>query len=56
MLIFGIIITLIGLFTFMTGGALSNDNPGIEKRHMILFVVGFVLTITGGIVVTATIL
>ncbi len=53
MIILGIILVLVGLMLFMTGGALSNDNPGIEPKHAALMIVGFVLIIGGGIMLTA---
>lgn len=46
-MILGIILIVVGLMLFMIGGALTNDNPGIEKPHAILMGVGFVSVIGG---------
>ena len=53
MIILGIILVLLGLMLFMGGGAMSNDSPGIEPKHAALMIVGFVLVIGGGIMLTA---
>lgn len=52
MIILGIVIVLLGLTLFITGGVLSNDNPGVEPKHLMLMMVGFVLVIAGGIMLT----
>lgn len=46
-MILGIILVVVGLLVFMTGGALTNDNPGVEKPHAILMGVGFLAVIAG---------
>lgn len=48
-MIIGIVLIVVGLVLFMVGGALTNDNPGIEKPHAILMAVGF-LAVIGGLV------
>ncbi len=56
MIILGIILGLLGLTLFITGGVLSNDSPGVEPKHLALMLVGVVLILTGGIMVTAIVL
>lgn len=56
MIILGIILGLLGLTLFITGGVLSNDSPGIEPKHLALMLVGVVLILTGGIMVTAVVM
>lgn len=56
MTIAGIIIVLLGLFLFMAGGAMTNDDPGVERSHLTFIVLGFVLVIAGGVVLAIGIL
>lgn len=46
-MILGIIFIVVGLVLFMIGGALTNDNPGVERPHAILMLLGFVGVIAG---------
>lgn len=56
MTIAGIIIVIFGLFLFMAGGAMTNDDPGVERSHLAFIVIGFVLVIIGGVVLAMGIL
>ncbi|MBI1908501.1 hypothetical protein HYS28_03780 [Candidatus Uhrbacteria bacterium] len=56
MIILGIILVVLGLLLFMAGGAMSNDNPGVERPHLVLVGLGFVLVIVGGVMVTRAVL
>lgn len=53
MIIAGIILIVFGLLVFMTGGALTNDNPGIERTHLALMGGGFVLVIVGAVLIAS---
>lgn len=53
MIIAGITLIVFGLLVFMTGGALTNDNPGVERTHLALMGGGFVLVIVGAVMIAA---
>lgn len=54
-MILGIILIVAGLVIFMVGGALTNDNPGIEKSHAVMMALGFVAVISGLVSLTLSV-
>ncbi len=56
MLIIGIVLVVLGLVLFMVGGALTNNDPGVEKRHLTIIATGFLLILIGGVIATYTVL